>query len=802
MLRNQMATTTKFSAPKGPGLLKQWWEHKGSLFISGVITLAALAIYSVTFVGERPMPLFDFVTRLELSSLDLRFQYRGRMQPDPRIVIVDIDQQSQEALGHWPFPRIHFAHLVDALREDGARVVAFDITFSQADETVRPLRDLSASLAEQRKKGMAANAVVQSEIQRKEEEYNYDQQFADAIHRFGSVVLGNYFLYTKTDLQGVSNEALDRYANLIALFPFPLVHPEPSAVGDAGRLRLIDQYEAKYLVPRGAEANTELLTSAVASEKGGCGFFNVFVDADTVVRQMPLAIPYGRDADRANWDFYPSLDVQTLRIYLGLANEQTVLNYGDGGVSSIEFGPQLIVRPDHVSRMMVNYHGPARTYPYVSFADAAQRKFTPGTFKEKIVLVGASATGIADLRATPFGAIDFPGVEIHANLIDNILNQKFLMLGAPQVLSDVGFIFIFGIPLGLWLAIVQPRWMALGLALLIPFTAIAYWAFLHGWWLNFIMPSLFTLIPNVSLVALYRVLIEEQEKRKVRGAFQQYVSPEVIRRVLSDPGLVTPRKTEITVLFSDVRGFTTISEALDAQDLARLLNGYLTEMTRIIFRNQGTLDKYIGDAVMAIWGAPFTEPKHGERCCRAALAMLARLAELQKKWVADGLPAMEIGIGINTGIASVGNMGSVLRYGYTAMGDNVNLAARLEGLNKEYGTTILITGSTRKDITDQRMIIREIDFIRVKGKNQPVTIFELLSEQAASNDGKSLVEMFGRGREAYKIRDWRAARAIFEEVLSRWPKDGPARVFMGRCNEFLAEGPGADWDGVYEMKHK
>jgi adenylate cyclase len=387
-------------------------------------------------------------------------------------------------------------------------------------------------------------------------------------------------------------------------------------------------------------------------------------------------------------------------------------------------------------------------------------------------------------------------------LIDNILNQKFLTRGGPQVLTDLAFIFLFGIPLGMWLALVQPRWMAFGLLLLIPFGGIVYWAFLHGWWLNFIVPSLFTLVPNVGLVALYRVLIEEQEKRKVRGAFQQYVSPEVIRRVLSDPELVQPRKSEITVLFSDVRGFTTISEKLDAQELARLLNGYLTEMTRIIFRHQGTLDKYIGDAVMAIWGAPFTEPKHGERCCEAALSMLSRLSELQQGWLSEGLPAMEIGIGINTGIASVGNMGSSLRYGYTAMGDAVNLASRLEGLNKEYGTSILISESTRADVTNDQIIIREIDFIRVKGKNQPVTIFEILSRQAAANDGKALVEIFGQGREAYKTRNWRAAKAAFEEVLRRWPDDGPSRVFRGRCDEYLADEPDADWDGVHVMKYK
>jgi adenylate cyclase len=798
-----MTLTPKRVEIKRPGLLKEWWSHKASLIISGVITVAALGIYVATFMGERPMPVFYFITRMELNSLDLRFQLRGRTQPDPRIIIVDIDQHSQEVLKHWPFPRIYFAHMLDALREDGARVAAFDITFSQSDEReLLPLKELDASLDEQQKKGQATSPAMRLEIEREEKKYDYDQQFADAIQRFGNVVLGNYFLYTKADLQGVPNEALDRYANLMAFFPFPQVRPEPSAGGEAGRLRLIQQYEDLYLVPRGVEGNTELLTGVVASERGGSGFFNVAVDADTVVRRMPLAIPYGRDTDRANWDMYASIDVQALRLYLGLTNEQTVLNYGGAGVTSIEFGPKLTVHPDDLSRMMVNYHGPVRTYPYVSFADAAEKKFAAGTFKDKIVLVGASATGIGDLRATPFGAIDFPGVEIHANLIDNILNQKFLMHGGPQVLTDLAFIFLFGIPLGMWLAFVQPRWMAFGLLLLIPFAGIVYWAFLHGWWLNFIVPSLFTLVPNVGLVALYRVLIEEQEKRKVRGAFQQYVSPEVIRRVLSDPELVQPRKSDITVLFSDVRGFTTISEALDAQDLARLLNGYLTEMTRIIFRHQGTLDKYIGDAVMAIWGAPFTEPKHGERCCQAALSMLSRLADLQEKWRADGLPAMEIGIGINTGIASVGNMGSSLRYGYTAMGDTVNLASRLEGLNKEYGTSILISESTRADLTNERMMIREIDFIRVKGKNQPVMIFEILSEQAAANDGKELIELFGRGREAYKARDWSSAKAAFEEVLNRWPKDGPSHVFVGRCDEYLAEGPGADWDGVYVMMHK
>jgi adenylate cyclase len=783
-------------------ILRGWWQHKGSLAISLAVTLAATAIYFATFMGERPTPLFDFVTRLELDSIDTRFRFRGRTPTDPRIVIVDIDQHSQEVLGRWPFPRVYFAKLLDALREDDARVAAFDITFSQPDATARPLQVLYDQLKEEQKKGMPANPQLLARIARLEEQFDYDKQFAEAIQKFGRVVLGNYFLYTQADLHGVTDAELERYANLIAFFPFPQVRPVNSAKGPAEYLKLIARYDDEYLIPRGAEANTDVLTGAIASEKGGSGFFNVVTDPDGVVRRVPLALPYGRDPDRANWDFYASVDVQTLRIYMGLKDQQVVLNYGDAGVASIELGPKLVVHTDQIGRVMVNFHGPARTYPYVSFADAALGKFPRGSFKDKIVLVGASATGIGDLRVTPFGSVDFPGVEIHANLIDNMLNKQFLTRGGKQALADLGWIWFFGIGLGMWLAAVQPRFMALGLLLAAPFAAINYWAFERGWWLNFTVPLLITLVPNVSLVALYRVLVEEQEKRKVRGAFQQYVSPEVIRRLLTDPERVKPRKTPVSVLFSDVRGFTSISERLDAQELADLLNGYLTEMTRIIFRNRGTLDKYIGDAVMAIWGAPFDEPRHATRCVEAAIEMLSRLVELQQGWRARGLPALDIGIGINTGVASVGNMGSALRYGYTAMGDTVNLASRLEGLNKEYGTRIIISESTFVALHSDTIVMRELDLIRVKGKALPVTIYEVLGAEFAANGGRELAELFSRGHAAYKQREWSKAKQIFEEVLGRWPEDGPARVFLSRCEEYLAESPEADWDGVYEMKHK
>lgn len=782
-------------------VIPAWWRHKGSLVISVAVTAFAFFVYFAAFIGERPTPTFDFVSRLELNSLDTRFQFRGRVHTDPRIIIVDIDQRSQEILGHWPFPRNAFARMLDNLRSDGASVVAFDITFSKPDDTVAPLRALRDQLTSPKNPVPTANSVLDT-IDNLERAYSYDQQFADSIQRFGRIVLGNYFLYTQADLEGVSPQSLKHYADLISFFPYPQVRALKSAAGTTSYSRLIRDYGAFDLIPKGAEANEDLFTGALASDRAGSGFFNVMPDPDGVVRRALLAIPYGTDSNFANWDFYASMDVQALRLFLNLPDQQTVLDYGPTGIVALEFGFYATVHPDPIGRLMINYNGPSHTYHYVSIADVANGNFPSGTFKDKLVLVGASATGIGDLRTTPFGGLDFPGIEIHANVIDNVLNHHFLYHGAAQVFTDLFLIFLFGIPLGIWLAFAQPRWLFAGLLLLIPFAALVYWAFLHNWWLNFIVPSLFTLIPNVGLVGLYRVLIEEREKRRVRGAFQQYVSPEVIRRVLDEPRLVEPRKTNITVMFSDVRGFTTLSESLDAQELASLLNSYLTQMTQVVFDKQGTLDKYIGDAVMAFWGAPFEQLDQADHAANAALEMMARLANLRNEWKQRGRPLVDIGIGINTGVASVGNMGSQLRYGYTALGDSVNLASRLEGLNKEYSTHIILSESTYIALRDTSFLVRELDLIRVKGKLLPVTIYELMGRREAAGDLVELAEIFTNGHEAYKLRAWAEAKRWFKSALLRWPDDGPARVFLARCEEYMAEEPPADWEGVYVMKHK
>src|SRR5713226_7636318 len=598
-------------------LLLSWWHHRISFLISLAITLSGLALYFFTFFGESPTPIFNFLQRLEYSSLDTRFRYRSPASTpvDPRIVIVDIDQHSQEVLGKWPFSRIHFAHLLDVLHEDHAKVAAFDVTFSKPDQSSAPLRALWADFEARQKRGEQIDPRLMSELQKTIAVYDADKQFAKSVQNFGTVVLGNFFLHTEADLRGLDPKTLDDYANQIAFYSFPSVRPLNPATGKQDRISLIQKFQPDRLLPQGTEANLSVLTSALSEETSSTGFFNVYPDVDGVVRRANLIIPYGRSKDLAEWDIYASLDVQTVRSFLSLPNDQVALEFGPVGASRIVFGDQAQIHTDDLGRVYVNFRG-----------------------------------------------LDYPGVEIHANVIDNILHGNFLSRGAKESLSDLLLIFLFGVPLGIWMALVSPRWMGCGVFLLLLLAAVDYFAFLRGSWLYFTIPAL-SLTANVILVSLFRVLVEEKEKRRVRTAFGQYLSPEVVRRLLLNPELVEPRKTEITVMFSDIRGFTTISEKLDAQELAIFLNQYLSDMTHIVFERRGTLDKYIGDAVMAFWNAPFEEADHAALACHSALELMARIHQKQKEWEAGGKPRLDIGIGLNTGVASVGNMGSSLRCG-------------------------------------------------------------------------------------------------------------------------------------------
>jgi adenylate cyclase len=807
-----MATASHDGAPGGGslrvrGLLAEWWQHRTSFLISLGITLAAFSIYLVTFLADRSTPLFDFLKRFEYNTLDTRFRYRPPRYtpPDPRLIVVSVDQKSQEILGKWPFPRKYFGQMLDALRQDGARVAAFDITFDKPDQTSAPIRALWARLEQEKQAGQTPDPKLEAHVAELAREFDSDAQFAAALRRFGPVVLGNFYLEPQ-EVRGIDPASLDKYAEMVQWYALNRASLNP-ATGKADFAALLNSYQFEGTLFTATIANIPELAPPENDEKTSIGFFNISSDADGVLRRSLLVLPFGRSNNPDDIDLYGSLEVQTLRAYFGLKTDQVTVNYGPAGIANLQFADKLAIHPDYLGRLFINYRGPSGTYPYYSLADVVQHKFAPGTFKDKIVLVGASATGIGDLRTPPYGGIDYPGLEVHANVIDNMLNNGFLIRGPHQVLLDLGLIFIFGLPLGFALALVSPRWMWFGLALLVPFAAFVYIAFVKSYWLNFTLPA-GTLTANVMLVSLYRALVEEKEKRRVRSAFGQYLSPEVIRRLLLNPNLVEPRKQDITVMFSDIRGFTTISEKLDAQELALFLNGYLSDMTRIVFDTAGTLDKYIGDAVMAFWGAPYEDAQHAIQACTAAIEMMKRVRGLQSQWAAEGKPTLDIGIGLNSGLASVGNMGSELRYGYTALGDAVNLSSRLEGLNKEYGTHIIVNESTFVAAQNAGFLFRELDLIRVKGKHQPVTIYELyghrldLQQDGILADSEARIARFEDARQLYRQRRWSDAQHIFQEVLDCWPDDGPSVVYLKRCQDYLAEEPLPEWDGVFTMTHK
>jgi adenylate cyclase len=791
-------------------LFESWWRHRISFLISLIITLGALALYYFTFFGERPTPIFAFLQRFEYDSLDTRFRYRPQSATpiDPAIVIVDIDQHSQEVLGRWPFSRSNFATLLDTLRSDGAAVAAFDITFSKPEVSAAPIQAFEKALRARKKKIERVDPQFAAELQDLAAESGADEKFAASIQKFGPVVLGNYFLYTEADLRDIDAAVLDAYAKQLSFFSFPQVQSIKSraAFGKQDFANLIAKYQLTRPLPQGAEANLDLFTNALAGSSSGTGFFNAPSDTDGIVRTATMVLPYGRSKDLREWDLYGSLDVMAVRAFLGVRDD-LILTYGQEGIVDIQFGTRRRVVPNDIGEARINYHGPAYTYPHYSMADVLQGKLAAEKFRGKIVLIGATATGIGDIKSTPYSGTDYPGVEIHANVIDNLLHGNFLQRGAQQQLLDALIILFLGIPLGVFMALVPPRFMWLGLGLFAPLLWIEYRAFLDGWWLNFTVPAI-TIASNVLLVSLYRALVEEKEKRKVRTAFGQYLSPEVIRRLLLNPQLVEPRKTEISVMFSDIRGFTTISEQLDAQELALFLNEYLSDMTGIVFENSGTLDKYIGDAVMAFWGAPIEVADHAQKACESALKMMTRVHEMQEKWEHQGRPHLDIGIGINTGNASVGKMGSSLRNAYTALGDTVNLSSRLEGLNKDYGTHIIVNETTFAATANFDYIYRELDLIRVKGKTQPVTIYELIcrlgetTDYGPPEDLEKRLAAFRHARDLYTQRQWEQAQKCFESILATWDGDGPSRTYWKRCQEYLFDEPPSGWDGVFTMTHK
>jgi adenylate cyclase len=767
--------------------------------LSVAITLLGLGVYLFVETGSLSHRAgLSFLNNIELRSLDARFRLRGPRPHDDRIAIVDIDEKTLQRVGAWPIPRDAYAAAIDRLSSSGAKVVAFDVAFPtpEKNSAVEALKKLEADLG-------TAQPQVLEKIRAIEGTSDHDAQLAESLKKAGNVVLGHLFLDGERS-KSQDAKAVQDYLLVASGRPFPQVF----TVG-GGKFKPVDAFADAANPPGnnimyGAESNIRLLAEAARSY----GFFNNNPDADGTMRHAVLVLFY-KDGEFDN--FYPSLPMEALRVYEDVKDQATAAYVNQNGMERLEIGPyKWDTQEDGTA--LINFAGPYRSYAHYSMADVIDGNVPASAFKDKIVFVGATALGIGDLRTTPYiGDEVYMGVEIHANVLDNMLHsgeagRGFLKHSGNQEMIDIMLLLAMGLGLGYGFGRLKPMVSTLlAIAGLAVFGMIVYVAFAKfGMWLAFVVPAM-TVIGNYAAITSFRMIFEEREKRKIRKSFSSYVSPGVIALIEKDPKkYFRPggEMKELTIMFSDIRSFTTISEGLTPDELVLLLNEYLGEMTNILFKRWGTLDKYIGDAIMGFWGSPYPQDDHAIRACACALDMGNRLDELNMRWEAQGKRQLAIGIGLNTGPVNVGNMGSDKRLAWTVMGDNVNLASRLEGQTKDYHIRCIVGEGTYRAAKDF-YVFRDLDRIKVKGKTRPVPIYQLLAFAKDSANYMDLIPRWDEANAIYRAGRWADAAVKFENILAKYPGDGPSETFLLRCHGKMNEGvPQGEWDGVYVATSK
>ncbi|MGD8986325.1 MAG: adenylate/guanylate cyclase domain-containing protein [Desulfobacteraceae bacterium] len=748
-----------------------------SLFSVNPVSLAFCSILLVVLLFLKGISILDMI---ELKTYDLRFLSRGHLQPSPAVVMALIDEKSLDTEGRWPWPRSKLGRLVDILSQDGAKVIGFDIGFLEPDENSQ--LGLIDQLGQKVDALDIKDAKLADFINESKKAADNDLALAKAIKNSSArVALGYFFHMNEADLNYKIEEAeIDRQLDRIIDSRYPFITYEDP-----------EMETAPFIQAYAPESNLEIFTSSAHAS----GFFSVAADQDGVVRWMPLII-------ECAMDIFPPLAIACAWLYLD--EPQLMVNVARYGVEGIKMGKRFIPT-DENGQLLINYLGPPKTFPHYSISDILSGRLAKGTFKDKLVLVGATAMGTHDLRSTPFSPL-YPGVEIHATVIDNILTQNFITRPRWSMIYDLLIIILLGTLTGIAL----PRTSAMkGLliasGLFILHILVARWLFVNSRvWLNIVYPLLVLVITYTALT-LYHYMTEERERKKVKGAFKHYVSPVVIEEMLKEPGRLQLGGEEkvITVLFSDLAGFTSYSERYAPHEMINILSEYFEKMTEQIFAHQGTLKEYVGDELMAIFGAPLEQADHAKRACATALAMRDRLQALRKDWAEIGRPALRARTGINTGPMLVGNIGSKFRFAYGALGDHVNLGSRLEGLNKVYGTEILLSESTA-ELAKGSFRFREMDLVRVKGRKQPVRIYELVdnSEAQLPEEKEQSLGEFAAGLEAYRQQFWEEARTLFNQSMELWPEDGASRIMAERCQIYQETPPPEEWDGVFEMKTK
>ena len=730
---------------------------------------ALLGLLTTAFVIGHVAGYYEipFMEQMEHILYDTRVRLSAPGGVDERIVIVAIDEPSLEIHGHWPWTREKLALLLEQLFAHGIAVVGFDMVFPERDD----IADMDVL------RRLAAEREDQNFLRRLEEFepiLDRDNRFAETLAT-GPAILGYYF------------DTNEQTAYETGALPIPAFELHKSMM------------ESVFL-PRakGYTSNLPVLMEAT----WGAGFINnPLIDRDGVVRRAPLLHEY-------KLSVYESLSLAVAATYF---NDIALPVFVDSSRWMGDYPPleglELNGKPipiDPQGGVLVPYRGGRGSFPYISAAKMLAGDIDdPALLDGRIALIGATAPGLEDLRSTPFGSI-YPGVEIHANVIAGILDNNFRWEPAYTAAAEMIAVIAFGVLSALLLPLLSPLMSTLVTAVL-SFSALAVNYYLWEVELH-VLPlalTLYALFAIYTLNMLFGYLFETRARSHMDNLFGQYVPPDLVKAMSRDPEhySLESEKRELSVLFTDIRGFTTISEGLDAGELSKLMDEYLTPMTRIVHETEGTIDKYIGDAVMAFWGAPLHHPHHADLAVSAGLQMLTALDELNVGFVKKGWPDIHIGVGINTGVMSVGNMGSRFRRAYTVLGDAVNLGSRLEGITKQYGVSMIVSESTAHSAG--RYHYRELDRVRVKGKAKPVTIFEPMGvEEEMTAEQLERSRAFGHFLFLYRSQSWDAAEEMLRRLLEDEPDAYLYHLYLQRVDHFREHPPEADWDGVFTYETK
>ena len=722
-------------------------------------TVCLILLVALVFVRiADPSP----VDELRLKAFDFFQAVSPRVAEQRPVVIVDIDEKSLKALGQWPWPRTRIADLISRLTKLGALVIGFDVIFPEPDRTSPQVaadnfRDLDDAT---RQKLLSLP--------------NNDQVMADAMRK-SRVVLGETGL------------------------------PEPMAGSPGAQtagIAMLGGNAKPYLYEfPGHLRNIPTLEQAAA----GRGLFTIRTERDGIVRRVPMVL-------QAQGEVLPSLTFEMLRVATGAS---TILIRSDAaGIKSVAI-PGFEVPTDRNGLLWMHF-APRDAARYVSAVDVLEGRVPADRFARRLAIVGTSAAGLLDIKTTPVDSA-IPGVEINAQILESVLTQSMLSSPSYAVVVELASAIVLGIVI-IWLApMLGPSLLLAMGALIVTLFAGTSWYFFsqHRLLLDFTYPLGSSMV--IYLTLIFANFVSEQAKRRqIRSAFGQYLSPTLVEQLAQAPEklVLGGEQRNMTIMFSDVRGFTTISEIYkdDPQGLTSLMNSFLTPLTNAIIDRKGTIDKYMGDAVMAFWNAPLYDASHEINACEAAIDMLDRVETLNEAREQEAAKAgkpfipIHIGIGINTGNCVVGNMGSDLRFDYSVLGDSVNLASRLEGQCKTYGLPIIV-GSKTALATKDKFAILEIDFVAVKGKKEPEVVYAIMGREELAQSGR-----FQRGRDinikmlsCYRSRDWAGALAVIDEGRSA---DEEHRfttlynVYAARIRAFQANPPPDDWQGAYALETK